>query len=410
LTVGLVVVVGLLVAVVASRWDAPHDQRALTTETRPSAPAAVLVDDAAVDGAPAGSRAFVYSYLMPGVSGATVRATALLVTPLGDAPTGGWPVVVWGHPTRGLADECAPSLDGPASIPGLAALLAEGWAVLAPDYEGLGGDGLHPYLVSASEGASILDALATAPLVDDGRTGISVGSPVVLYGFSQGGHAVGAAAELAAARVETDPAQPAAPDLRGVAVVNPVSDPLSFARGRQAAGQFGVVATITAGQATADERLSLADLLGEPGARRAGVLLRTRCIGEVVDHFDATGPADPPTIDDLPDLVAALKRQQLGRNPLPVGVAAFVAQGLADTTVSPADTEALASRWCERGTAVTVRFVAGAGHDLNVLDELIVWMRERFASPVTGAPATSTPPDPPGNRSLGGAVLCPERR
>src|SRR5690606_35006008 len=112
--------------------------------------------------APNGATAWRVVYATEGVAGPTV-ATAMVVVPRGDPPPGGWPVVVWAHPSRGLADACAPSLAGPATIPLLDDLLGEGWAVVAPDYEGLGGPGLHPYLDGASEGRSTLDALRAAP-------------------------------------------------------------------------------------------------------------------------------------------------------------------------------------------------------------------------------------------------------
>jgi dipeptidyl aminopeptidase/acylaminoacyl peptidase len=104
-------------------------------------------------------------------------------------------VASWAHGTSGLADTCAPSKD-PGVVSGtpyLRELLDAGFAVVATDYEGLGTPGLHPYLVGESEGRSVLDAArAAAALPDAGAS-----SNVIVYGHSQGGHAVLFAGELA---------------------------------------------------------------------------------------------------------------------------------------------------------------------------------------------------------------------
>src|SRR5262249_12851241 len=48
--------------------------------------------------------AYRISYLSGGVP-----VTGAVLAPLGDPPTGGWPVVSWDHGTTGMADRCAPS-------------------------------------------------------------------------------------------------------------------------------------------------------------------------------------------------------------------------------------------------------------------------------------------------------------
>ena len=44
--------------------------------------------------------------------------TGMVAVPNGTAPAGGWPVVTWGHGTNGMADVCAPSLQGSSQVPG----------------------------------------------------------------------------------------------------------------------------------------------------------------------------------------------------------------------------------------------------------------------------------------------------
>jgi hypothetical protein len=352
--------------------DAPGAGTPITWDDEPRVP-----DDA---------RAWRFTYRTSGVDGRPVVATALLVVPAGGSPGGDRPLVVWGHPTRGLADTCAPSLDGPEAIPRLDALLDEGWAVLAPDYEGLGGDGLHPYLVGTSEGRSTLDAVRSVQSPGAPDSGVTNGSPIAFYGFSQGGHAMGFAAELAG---------DSSIDLRGVAVVNPVSDTLAFARRfEREPDQFGGLVAMTAALARVEPEVSLDDLLGFPGARRAVVILESACIGEVMAAWPGTADRHTPVrLDDLPVLVAALERQRLGGRALPDGIPAFVAQGNDDTTIDPADTAALVDRWCAGGAPVRFRQVPGAGHDLDLGDEVVIWLRDRFGAPGSADPDAALPPD-----------------
>ena len=137
------------------------------------------------------------TYKMLGVNGAETQATALLFTPKGNKPTGGWPIVAWAHGTTGVADACAPSQQG---LKGneyfIAKLLAAGYAVVAPDYEGLGepsGKELHPFLNLKSEAFSITDAVVAASK----NLGNTTEKRWSVVGHSQGGQAALGAAQYA---------------------------------------------------------------------------------------------------------------------------------------------------------------------------------------------------------------------
>jgi hypothetical protein len=104
------------------------------------------------------------------------------------------PVIVVGHPSDGLAQSCAPSLD-PNSNQDLALPWAGlGFAVIVPDYAGLGNGGVQAYLDNHDQAYSILDgARAIRKLLPVGAF-----SPSVLtVGWSQGGGAVLSAQALA---------------------------------------------------------------------------------------------------------------------------------------------------------------------------------------------------------------------
>lgn len=98
----------------------------------------------------------VMTYTMPTVSGETRNATAMVLVPKTARPANGWKVVVWEHGTVGVGDRCAPSNNAfnPRFKNMAQSLLAEGYLIIAPDYEGLGTPGIHPYLNMLSEAKS----------------------------------------------------------------------------------------------------------------------------------------------------------------------------------------------------------------------------------------------------------------
>jgi len=137
------------------------------------------------------------TYKMLGVNGKEVQATSLVFTPKTAAPANGWPIVVWAHGTTGVADKCAPSQQGlKESQMLLTKLLLAGYVVVAPDYEGLGAEGNHPFLNLKSEAFSITDAVvATHDYLR--RQGKKVAPQWMTIDHSQGGHAALGAAQYA---------------------------------------------------------------------------------------------------------------------------------------------------------------------------------------------------------------------
>ncbi|WP_328713882.1 lipase family protein [Nocardia salmonicida] len=79
-------------------------------------------------------------------------------------------------------------------VPALYALLARGMAVVMTGYQGLGTPAVDDFLNRKSHGYAVLDAARAASALPG--NGIGAGAPVRLNGYSQGGSATGAAAEL----------------------------------------------------------------------------------------------------------------------------------------------------------------------------------------------------------------------
>ncbi|CAA0266414.1 alpha/beta fold hydrolase [Acinetobacter baumannii] len=140
----------------------------------------------------------ILTYKMLGQSGQEVQATSLVFTPNTPPPVGGWPIVVWAHGTTGVADVCAPSKTALADSTKdlISKLLAAGYVVVAPDYEGLGTPGIHPFLNVKSEAFSITDAVVAARNYLSQRN-LLTSKKWVTVGHSQGGHAALGAAQYA---------------------------------------------------------------------------------------------------------------------------------------------------------------------------------------------------------------------
>ena len=145
-------------------------------------------------------RADRITYRSKSLAGRDVVVSGALLTPKGQAPEGGWPVVSWAHGSSGIIDQCAPSTalskDGKVDLYGcsgfVSQLIGAGYAVAATDYEGLGTEGDHPYIVADSEGRSMIDAIRAAMQAEP-----TLSKKVFAVGHSQGGQAAIAAGELA---------------------------------------------------------------------------------------------------------------------------------------------------------------------------------------------------------------------
>ncbi len=103
------------------------------------------------------------------------------------------PVIVAAHGSDGIADSCAPSMGLTDSAELTMPFAAQGYAVIAPDYAGLGNEGIQAYLDARETAYSTLDAArALRKLIAPG----AFTSQVAITGHSQGGGAALAAQAL----------------------------------------------------------------------------------------------------------------------------------------------------------------------------------------------------------------------
>jgi pimeloyl-ACP methyl ester carboxylesterase len=124
-------------------------------------------------------------------SGGAGTARVYLPTAPRSAPL---PIVVATHGTTGLSDLCAPSRWDTVSDYIVLPWVGHGYAVVAPDYAGLGNEGTQGYGDNADTGYSTLDAArALRKLVASG----ALSSKILVEGHSQGGGSALSAQALA---------------------------------------------------------------------------------------------------------------------------------------------------------------------------------------------------------------------
>ncbi|MDT0307370.1 lipase family protein [Streptomyces sp. DSM 44917] len=216
-------------------------------------------------------------YLSRDAHGEPTAVTGLVVVPetRWDGP-GERPVVAYAPGTAGVGDDCAPSKSYSDLL--LRPLLDRGFAVVQTDYQGLGTPGDHTYVIREAQAHSVLDSLRAAQRLPG--TGLAPDGPVGITGYSEGGNAAAAAAELAA-----DYAPEL--DVRGVyagAVPADLSVIAESLDGQYAVGFLGY-ALIGLNQAYPElDILGLANDRGREFFERA----RTVCAGEAMTAFAFT--------------------------------------------------------------------------------------------------------------------------
>lgn len=337
---------------------------------------------------PDGARAWRILYTTTRDEGVPAVASALVVAPAvpQDAPM---PVVAVAHGTTGIDRRCAPSLlDDPfaaGAFFSLDATIAEGWAVVATDYVGLGTEGPHPYLVGQPSGRAVLDSVRAARQIDQ----IALGEQTVVWGHSQGGGAALWTGALASAY---------APDVGVVAVaaLAPAADLVGLVDGLRniAGGSIFASYTVDAyAQVYPDVRLG--DYV-RPGARATFARIARTCLSEpamLVSALQAVA-TDMSVFDGDPARGPFLER--LGENvpTWPVAAPLLIAQGSDDPLVGRATQDAYVAARCEAGQAVDYRVYDGEDHlslvaaDSPLIPDLFAWTRARLA----GEPPTPTCP------------------
>jgi pimeloyl-ACP methyl ester carboxylesterase len=292
-------------------------------------------------------------------------------------------IVAWAHPTTGTKRACAPSLTKTPhkTIVGIDDFVSLGYAVVATDYPGLGTPGPTGYLVGKGQAYATLDAVRAMQQIPNHGTG----RDVVLFGYSQGGHAA-IFASLLASRYAPDYA------IRGVAAIAPPTDLRRLLLANIGSVEGRVLAGFTLQSWAVKYGLSMRDIAAE-NSLAAILAINRQCIDTVEGQIGVLKAQkklgktfllyDPGTVAGWN---AALRENSL--TSLAVDMPALVIQGDSDDIVRPNVTLDTVRASCRAGTRVKFVSLAGRGHitapEFGAADA-VQWIAERFS----GLPAPS---------------------
>ncbi|WP_217169216.1 lipase family protein [Streptomyces sp. AC512_CC834] len=360
-----------------------------------------------IDG-PLPGRATRLMYKSTDANGEAVAVTGAYIEPAakwrGQGPR---PLVAVAPGTMGQGDQCAASmaLEHPLRLNGQTVsvgyedlsvyrLLLRGVAVVVTDYVGLGTtDRLHTYVNRVDGAHAVLDAVRAARSLDS--SSVTSDSRVGLFGYSQGGGATAAAAEL----------QPSyAPDvpLSGTYAGAPPADLTEVTRAIDGSDLAGALGWSLNGFLQTEPALRpLADRYINAAGQEALKDLSTMCVGDALFGYGGDSSTDwtktGQSISDIvraePALQAFLAKQRIGT--MKPGSPVRVATGVSDDLVPHGQARQLAVDWCRKGADVTYVPVLLPGVGSGLLNHFaplltdqgnaISWLTDRLS----GEPADS---------------------
>ena len=345
LAVGMVATAPVLTRTVSAR-----EVGSVQTQVSATSPGSLLsVRDTQVPAvlAHAGER-YVITYRSRGVRNEPVVVSGYVLLPKGQPPQGGWPVLAWAHGTTGVADTCAPSELSPGGPEytyqvlmekALDWWLANGYAVVATDYQGLGTPGGHPYMDAISQLHSVDDSVRALH-----RLRLHAFSPDwLVMGHSQGGTA--ALAVAAHGQADTPELK-----LRGAIAIAPggyrysAIVPYLREHPQPPVGVAVFFPILLEGAQTADPSLHVDDLIS-PDMQPLMVLARNRCLSELRQEVHQSPARVFKPGADLKPLVSYLDRQAIEH--MSPNVPVMIIQGEADQLVDPRGTKAWYQQVCE---------------------------------------------------------------
>lgn len=329
-----------------------------------------------------GANAWQISYRTNDSHGnAELGVTTLLVPQTPWVGTGARPVVSMQSPEDSTGEQCAPSYtiasNNDGQDAGLAGpLLAAGWAVAVPDYEG---PGSH-YAAGPQAGHAVLDGIRAVR--NFGQGGITSANPVALDGYSGGAQATGWAAQL----------QPSyAPEIKltGAAMGGTPADLTAVARSLDGGIFSGFEFAASWGIDKEWPESGIDSILNAQG-KADFAAIANQCESTLLSNFSGKTLSSDTTVADplsYGPVAAVLAEDKLGAS-VPM-TPIYDYHAVTDEIVPVAQDDALVSSWCSMGATVTkVRDLVGEHVEEAVLQTpaVVAWLTSRF----NGVAATNT--------------------
>ena len=329
-----------------------------------------------------------------GLDGKTpIAVSGAIYLPKGAAPSTGWPIIAWAHGTTGMADVCAPSWAARAKgdTDYLNAWLAQGYAVVATDYQGLGTPGPHPWLMVKPEAWSVLDSVRAAL-----KEFPELANSVVIVGQSQGAHAALSAALLAhdyapliklkgTVATGVPSREGFLPDTKAAQIPVPL---------RTGGGLNAALTVLSLYAYMAVDPAFKPDEYLSDAAKPAFDLGRTACLDAMIPAAVQNKITVENALKKAPDQNALNGNQQY---PAPkFAQPVFIGTGLADVTVLPEGQYNFVMAACYLGSNVEAHYYPGKDHggteNASLVDS-VPFVKKLFAGkPIASNCATVKPP------------------
>lgn len=294
------------------------------------------------------------------------------------------PLYLFAPGSTGLTHGCRASREhlinvdwGRYRIHGLAHA-AQGSIVVLPDYmhsDVIGG--IEPYFISSAEARVVLDAVRAARVFLDGSDyHARPASGAFLAGYSQGGHAVFAAADL---REEY------APDIEiaGIIGYGPSTSVENLFREWTVAAPMVIYAY---SRFYGEDRFDPARMLADRWLDSLSHDVMTQCIGGIQRFYPPEpGPLYRPEFteallggrlaDEYPDIAELMAENNAGLSGH--GIPVLILAGTDDIVVFPESQTEFVTALCDLGSPVRYRIYEGARHDTRQIgfSEAVDWMR-----------------------------------
>ncbi|WP_329053838.1 lipase family protein [Amycolatopsis sp. NBC_01488] len=327
-------------------------------------------------------------YLSRDTHDAPIAVTGTVLTPHavwhGSGPR---PIVSYAVGTQGEGDDCAPSKALAAGFeyegPFIAGLLARGYGVVVTDYEGLGTPGDHTYVNRASEGHAVLDAIRAAQRLPEAS--LPADGPVAIAGYSQGGGASAAAAEL-------QPSYAPELNLKGAYAGAVPADLAAVAKNLDGHYAVGFLGFALVSMNYAYPELNIPALLNARG-KQLFEQVRTECtVAAIAAHaftqsstLTNDGRSLTAYLGEEP-YASRVAEQKIGT--LKPTVPVLIVHSALDDIVPYAQDRDLGRTWCGKGVQVQFSTTLVPTHVLAAVrayPEAFAWLEGRFA----GLPAVS---------------------
>jgi len=293
-------------------------------------------------------------------SGEDVPVSGVVLTPAGNPPSGGWPVIAYAHPFSGAARTCGPTLARNLDYgPTFALWTGQHYAVVATDYAGLGSAVRNAVMDMQSNANDVVSAVRAAHAAVPG-----LGAKWVALGDSEGAPAI-----IALSETESDPNFLGGVALSGVTDLKDVYQRLAKgnSRGRLALLAYAVKTT-------------------SPAFDPAGMLTKKGMLLYDQVARNCAAPADSPEDllktgwEDQPAVQAFFERNRVGTRRAAVPL--LVISGDSDPIFPVDSVNAAVDRMCKEGDRVQFDRYSRLDR-LRVPGESITaqtsWIRERYA-------------------------------